>query len=207
MLLVVTAVDEEARSIKPFEDMHVIVSGIGPVNAAAAVTSFLVQHPHVTGVVSAGIGGVLPGGDLSPGDVVFGTQAVFADLGIETPAGFLTIEAMGLDAGLDPDNALLPDAGLAAAAGRVLAGVPIATVFTCSGTDARAAAIAGRTGARVEAMEGAAVLQAAARLGVAGLEVRAISNTTGDRDGQIWDVPAALAALGPAVQALGSELA
>ena len=45
-------------------------------------------------------------------------------------------------------------------------------------------------------MEGAAVVHAARRLDVPAIEVRAISNTTGDRDRQQWDIAAALTALG-----------
>jgi nucleoside phosphorylase len=52
-----------------------------------------------------------------------------------------------------------------------------------------------RTGALAEAMEGAAVGMVAARLGVAFAEVRVISNNTGDRGGQAWDLPGALAGL------------
>jgi futalosine hydrolase len=61
-----------------------------------------------------------------------------------------------------------------------------------------------RTGAVAEAMEGAAVVHAALRAGVPGLEVRAISNTTGDRPTQRWDMPAAFAALGRAGDAIAS---
>ena len=73
----------------------------------------------------------------------------------------------------------------------------IATVSQCSGTDAAARAVAARTGGVCEAMEGAAVALAAAlhdgsiRTG----ELRAISNTTGDRSAQVWDLDAALGSL------------
>ena len=72
---------------------------------------------------------------------------------------------------------------------------------TCSGTDAAARSVAERTRAVAEAMEGAAVVHAARRLRVPAIELRAISNTTGERDGQQWDLPAALDALGRAASA------
>lgn len=72
---------------------------------------------------------------------------------------------------------------------------PIATVSSCSGTSTRASLIAASTGAWAEAMEGAAVALVAARLGVHYAEVRVISNTTGDREGQRWDLATALARL------------
>jgi nucleoside phosphorylase len=48
------------------------------------------------------------------------------------------------------------------------------------------------------------VVHAALRAGVPGLEVRAISNTTGDRPAQRWDMPAAFAALGRAGDAIAA---
>ena len=75
---------------------------------------------------------------------------------------------------------------------------PIATVATCSGTDAAAAEVARRTGAVAEAMEGAAVVHAARRLRTRAIELRVISNTTGDRPAQRWDLTGALSALGDA---------
>jgi futalosine hydrolase len=71
----------------------------------------------------------------------------------------------------------------------------IATVATCSGTDALAVEVERRTGAIAEAMEGAAVVHAALRLGLPGGEVRVISNSTGDRAKQQWDIARAFAAM------------
>jgi futalosine hydrolase len=48
-------------------------------------------------------------------------------------------------------------------------------------------------------MEGAAVVHAARRLKVPAIEIRTISNTTGDRTTQQWDISGALAALGEAM--------
>ena len=72
---------------------------------------------------------------------------------------------------------------------------PIATVATCSGTDDAAREVVIRTGALAEAMEGAAVVHAALRLDLPGIELRSISNTTGDRGQQRWDLPRGLSAL------------
>ena len=74
------------------------------------------------------------------------------------------------------------------------------TVATCSGSDAAAAEVARRTGAIAEAMEGAAVVHAARRLATPAIELRAISNTTGDRAAQVWDLPSALQSLGRAMR-------
>ena len=78
----------------------------------------------------------------------------------------------------------------------------IATVATCSATDELADEIALRTGSVAEAMEGAAVLHAARVLGVPALELRVISNTTGNRGEQVWDLPRAFEALSDLAGAL-----
>ena len=88
------------------------------------------------------------------------------------------------------------DPGLLAALRGAVDGIGvIATVSTCSASDPGAREIAQRTGARAEAMEGAAVATVARTLGVAFAEVRAISNTAGDRERQRWDIASALDAL------------
>ena len=75
----------------------------------------------------------------------------------------------------------------------------IATVAICSGTDEAANEVVKRTGAIVEAMEGAAVVHAATRLSIGAIELRVISNTTGDRNKQQWRLVEALDSLGKAV--------
>ena len=89
----------------------------------------------------------------------------------------------------------------------------VATVSTCSGTGEGAEAARIRTGAIAEAMEGAAVGQAVARLSdlqprcEAGFaELRVISNTTGDRSSQRWDLKGALAVLSDLVAELPGAL-
>lgn len=81
---------------------------------------------------------------------------------------------------------------------------PIATISTCSGTDDLARQIGERTEAGAEAMEGAAIRQICDRMSarrqrvelpdshIAFAELRVVSNTTGDRDKQIWNMPLAL---------------
>jgi len=49
-------------------------------------------------------------------------------------------------------------------------------------------------------MEGAAVVHAANRLGAPAIEIRTISNTTGHRESQQWDMNLAFTNLGRVVQ-------
>ena len=153
--------------------------------------------------------------------VVVASASGYADEGAITPSGFMDMATLGFPMwdGARADkgrcSAIATDPALRDALAstlrvslhdRVHVG-GIATVSTCSGTDASARDTAARTGAVAEAMEGAAVAHALGPRGgvVAGFaEIRVISNTTGDRDRQVWDLPGSLAMLTRVAAALRS---
>jgi futalosine hydrolase len=202
-ILIVTSVDAEARAVVPVDGAHVIVSGIGRTNAAAATTEAIVKardRSPFDAVINAGIAGALPGAELKIGDVLVASRCMYVEEGIITARGFADMSSIGFHLGDFEGNAVPVDERLLDALSPKFAIGPIATVATCSGTASAAAEVVRRTGALAEAMEGAAVVHAARRLGVPAIEVRAISNTTGDRTEQAWNPEAALAALGPAVR-------
>jgi futalosine hydrolase len=149
-------------------------------------------------VVCAGIGGGF-GPRSVVGGVVVADRIVHADLGAESPAGFLPLHELGFG---ETEHDLPP--GLVATAATRTGGVvgPVLTVSTATGTDRRAALLAARHGAVAEAMEGAGVLAAARPAGVPMLEIRGLSNTVGRRDPATWDIPGALAATAGALAAL-----
>ncbi|MFZ4575443.1 MAG: futalosine hydrolase [Phycisphaerales bacterium] len=182
----------ERTELAPWADL--LATGVGKSNAAGATARLLDPSRHGY-VLNAGIAGVLPGSKLPVGAVVSGERSVFGDEGVLDPSGFTPMSARGFPPGRpeEADGVSASEQLLTrAAAIRVRA---IATVSTCSGTDALAAAIVARTGAEAEAMEGAAVGLVASRLSVGFAEVRVISNATGDNAGQTWDLAGALGAL------------
>ena len=165
-------------------------TGVGPVNAAYALTRFLAEHP-ARAVVACGVGGAYPGSGLAPGEVVCAESETYGDLGAESPAGFLDMAALGFPV-IDGDPPLfnrLP-LDLFPAPRRA----PFVTCATCTGSDRTAAALAARTGGAVESMEGAAVVHVARLAGVPVGEVRGISNAVGDRDRARWRLHEAAAA-------------
>ncbi|NEB40670.1 futalosine hydrolase [Streptomyces sp. SID14515] len=185
----------------------VLAGGAGPA-AAAAATAFALaasgarspgaaapgpSAPAPYGlVVSAGIGGAFT--PLTPlGSLVVASDIVAADLGADTPDGFLPVTALGF--GRDrfaPPPALVRE--VAAAAGATAG--PVLTVSTVTGTAERAAGLlAAHPGALAEAMEGFGVAEAAARADVPVMELRAVSNAVGPRDRDAWRIGDALAAL------------
>lgn len=198
-VLIVTSVPAEAEAIGLHDGAEIIVSGIGRTNAAAATTEAILCGGPIDAVMNIGIAGALPGEDLHLGAAVVATSCVYVEEGLIAPAGFADMAAMGLGLGDFEGNAVPVDARLLSLLAPRFRTGPIATVATCSGTDAAASAVARRTGAIAEAMEGAAVVHAARRKNVPAIELRVVSNTTGDRDRQQWDLAGALAVLGRSV--------
>lgn len=175
--------------------LSVVLTGVGKAAAAGGVASVIDPGRH-SAVISLGIGGLLPGSGLEIGQVVAGSASVLADEGVQTPEGYQSLAALGFPTFADGDE-LDGDEHLLERLRRLgVKPLRIATVSTCSGTDELATEMVRRTGASVEAMEGAAVGLVAYRRGVRFVEVRVISNTTGDRTRQKWDMPGSLARLG-----------
>lgn len=220
--MLVVAADSEARAVLsafgfPDEDpeeltrldggVWLLRTGIGKANAAGAVGVTLATNPALQ-VISLGLGGSLPDSGLSIGDRVLASRSVFADEGVDTPNGFLDCRSMGFPLyqddhgkGVEGDPELI---------NRIRGVVDhesvVATVSTCSGRDELATRIRRRTGAGVECMEGAAVLLTCHRMGVPAAEIRVISNTTGDREKQVWDIGLSLRVLGETARALSDVL-
>lgn len=193
-------------------------SGVGKVNAALAA-SRLASPSLFSAVLSVGICGALPPVATEaqprpplalppPGTVIIATECVYGDEGVATPDRFLDCADIGFPLSADAPaggaftgSRIRTDERVRAAINAALPGAvsaPIATVSSCSGTDALAAAVAARTGAAAEAMEGAAIGHAVAQVHdgrIAFCEVRVVSNSTGDRARQRWDMRAALAGL------------
>ncbi|WP_326701725.1 futalosine hydrolase [Streptomyces sp. NBC_01754] len=178
----------EIHRAGPFD---VVAGGAGPAAAAAATAFALAASPYGL-VVSAGIGGgFAPAAPV--GSLVVASGIVAADLGAETPDGFVPVTALGFGRDLFvPPARLVREVAEATGAvrGRVL------TVSTVTGSAARTAALlAAHPGAVAEAMEGFGVAEAAGLLGLPVLELRAVSNTVGPRDRDAWRIGEALAAL------------
>ncbi|SCG62819.1 futalosine hydrolase [Micromonospora halophytica] len=212
-LLVLTAVPAEAEAVRAgLTDPTVTVRpvGVGPAVAGAA-TARLLTLAEAAGrpyraVISAGIAGGFAG-RVPVAGTVLGTRSVAADLGAESPDGFIPIDELGMPPELlgggpvvDADPELL--AALSAALPGATAG-EILTVSTVTGTAASTRALADRHPTAVaEAMEGYGVAVAAAQAGLAFVELRTVSNPIGPRDRGSWRMAEAFRALTEAARAL-----
>jgi futalosine hydrolase len=197
-LLVVCAVEAECSAVLAAgAKADVVVGGVGPAAAAAATSRALSTRTYDL-VLCAGIGGGFA--PLRVGDVAVAAAIVFADLGAETPDGFVPMSDLGFGSehyAVEPKLAV----ELADRTGGHLGSV--LTVATATGTAGSADSLARRfPDAVAEGMEGAGVAAAAALHDVPVAEVRAISNSVGPRDRAAWDIAGALESLGRAIAAV-----
>ncbi|MBD9724948.1 futalosine hydrolase [Streptomyces caniscabiei] len=177
-------------------EYDLLAAGVGPALAAAstagALTAAVLEGRPYGLVVSAGIAGGFPP-EAPLGSLVLADEITAADLGAETPAGFLPVTDLGFGTVTHrPPRDLVRAAATATGArtGTVL------TVSTVTGSAERAAALRTRhPRALAEAMEGFGVAEAAAAHATPVLELRAVSNPVGPRDRAAWRIGDALTAL------------
>ncbi|MFE5191296.1 futalosine hydrolase [Streptomyces sp. NPDC056628] len=196
MATAVPAERDAVSRVLDLPDAEVIAAGVGPALAAAstatALTTAALSGRPFGLVVSAGIaGGFAPYAPV--GSLVVADEITAADLGAETPDGFLPVTELGFGTVTHrPPEALVREVASATGArpGAVL------TVSTVTGTAARAARLRERhPTALAEAMEGFGVAEAATAHGTPVLELRAVSNPVGPRERAAWRIGDALAAL------------
>lgn len=201
-LLVCVATELEGALLRERLDgtdpsVAIVRTGVGPVNAAHAVTLFLART-GAQAIVVCGVGGAYPASGLRVGDVVCAETECYGDLGAISPSGFLDMKALGFPV-VETPVALFNE--LPMQLFPVQRRVRFVTVTTCTGTEDNARTIEARTGGAVESMEGAAVAHVAHLHGVRVGEVRGISNIVTDRDTQAWHLQEAAAAAQEAVLA------
>lgn len=175
-ILVVAAT---ARELAPAVGWRRLICGVGPVDAAAATAAALAQgRPRA--ILHVGIAGTRRAAALAPASLVIGTAARYTDL--QVPAAFAPQELLPDPRLLDALRRAFPDA----------AALPIATT----------ARVGGSWEGDVEAMEGFAVLRAAALAALPAIEVRVISNEIEETDRGRWHFEQAFAALHAATPTL-----
>jgi futalosine hydrolase len=193
MILITCAVGKELAFFAPQPHVEMLVTGVGPVEAAAAVSRALAQGPYDL-VISAGIAGAFAGAaDVGDGVVV---SDELLELDIETgeriplPGDARIVDRANSDLTL-VDR--LVELGFAR-----VRGITVGRVTATGATAARLAA----HDVGVESMEGFAVLRAAEIAGVPAVEVRGISNIVGDRAESRWNFAAGAAGLERVLNAL-----
>jgi futalosine hydrolase len=186
MILLVCAVPAEIAWLGARAGVETLVAGIGPVEAAASVAGALARRRYDV-VIDTGIAGAFRG-TFAIGDAVVVGDERF-ELDRETGEPIASSDGARVEDRARSDAALVE--ALTALGFPRASGITVARPTSTDRTAQRLRAL----GAEVESMEGFAVLRAAAIAGVPAIEVRGISNFSGDRAASEWDFEAGLRGL------------
>lgn len=214
--LVIAATPLEAALLRGLA-ADVLITGIGAVNTAHALTRYLLTQPAPSLVVQTGIAGAYVPSGVEVGSVLLASEEMYGDVGVITPEGWLPADVIGIPLveardgrparfnQFPCDPALVARASeacgpLVARTGRFL------TLAQVTGVRALGDALYRRFNALCESMEGAAAAHVCAIHGVAFLELRGVSNLVEDRDRAAWQIAEAAEAAQRAVRRLIEHL-
>lgn len=195
-ILVVAATHAEADclTVMPGMDLIPIVTGIGSVATAWAMTKQLSSGLGINLAINIGIAGSYCD-EIQTGDVVLPVSDCFADAGIETKSGYLTLAEAGLQ---DPDafpftaGRIISENRFISQAAGILRTVNAVTVNTATGSENSIKRITRKYNPDIETMEGAAFFYICRRENIPFLALRAISNKVEPRDREKWNIQLAL---------------
>jgi len=216
-VIVIAATSGEATLLHQAPRATVLVTGIGVVNTAHALTRAFLTQPRPSLVIQTGIAGAYVPAGIDVGSTVLASEEVYADVGVIAPDGWLSAERVGLP--LVEGSATSPArynhfpldrdlvARATAACGDSLARTGrFLTLSQATGVRALGDVLYDRFDALCESMEGAAAAHICTIYDVPFLEVRGISNLVENRDRAIWRVQEAANAAQRAVLRLLDHL-
>jgi len=174
--------------------MSTLVTGVGSVATAWAMTKEFSSGIRPDLAVNIGIAGSFRD-DLPTGEVVVPVSDCFADAGIDTGTGFLTLAEAGLE---DPDKfpfiggRILSENMFVKRASEMLKPVKAVTVNTSTGSAGIIERMIRKYNPDIETMEGAAFFYICRRENIPCLALRSVSNRVGPRSMGKWNIPLAL---------------
>ena len=180
----------------------VLVTGVGKTNSALVLTQYFLKYGCPEEVINTGIAGAYPGSGIIVSHVAVATEEIYADEGVLTPEGFLTMEDIGFPLLITDDQhfynsfpvphgkkvqeMLVKKTKLSVYEGRFL------TVSTVTATREMETERTAQFQPICESMEGAAVAHTCAAFAVKFTEIRGISNFVGSYDKTGWKIENAM---------------
>lgn len=200
--------DVPARGVRPglicHREMLLVVTGVGPVNAALEIGSALDRF-GISGVINVGVAGSFDLSLAPIGSAVAATAEVYAEYGVTGDDGLTSAAQFAFPQWEDGAQRVVQRMELCpATAARamdlrlppdVIQGTGL-TVAGVTGTRTRAKALATLHGTLTESMEGFALALACLTRGLPFLEVRTISNGVGEENRAKWKLNEAMTGLG-----------
>ncbi|OCX50283.1 futalosine hydrolase [Mucilaginibacter sp. PPCGB 2223] len=183
-ILIVAATADEISPLASHcgdnQPFAVLITGVGMVATAFALGRHLAVNNYDL-VVNLGIAGSFDR-SIGLGEVVEIAEDRIAELGAQDDEAFLSIEALGFgESDFYPERMITQ-----------LRKVRAITVNTVHGNEASIAKISNRLQPQLESMEGAAFFYACKQAGVAGVQIRAVSNYVEKRNRNAWKIGLAI---------------
>lgn len=176
------------RSTVGSVEVYLGETGVGVVSAAVAISAFACAI-GADRMIMIGSAGSYPGSGLSHGDVVAASSEALAELGVCSGHGVGDSQLLGMAFTKQRISMHAPLSEALARACSTDRGTGLGaflTVAGASGSPEVARRREGQFGALVENMEGYALSLAGKKLGIEVGELRAISNSAGNRDKSTW---------------------
>ncbi len=167
-----------------FGSLAVLITGVG-IPAALSSAQEACRNLLPEAVVNVGIAGCYPDTGLQLGDIVAVSSDMYGDIGFELPDNErfypLYKSELGSNAIYGRFQLETNSPWIASRPEKPVRCVSACTVNQCTGTDATGRLRASLFNVEIETMEGAAVAQASAGVGVPLTQIRSISNIAGYR--------------------------
>jgi futalosine hydrolase len=207
-ILAVTATQAEADAVRRISgttgsaevfkagncSFELLVTGVGSMSTAWALSKWLSANPLPDLVINAGIAGSYRD-DIGIGEVVLPVSDCFADAGIETMEEFVTLAEAGLqDANKFPfrNGQLTSENKYTREFASCFKPVKAITVNTATGTDLTIKKLVRKYDPDIETMEGAAFFYICLRENIPFIAFRSVSNKVEPRDRSKWNIELAL---------------
>jgi len=190
--------------------LTLLITGIGPVNAALALGHLLGGKPGLAGVLNVGIAGGFQPEKIPLGGVVRVQTEIWPEFGLHTAEG-LDPQGLGLGHGRVQGRVIWDRLDLHPLKQAYQMGLELCSswplvksvsVAGVSGSPDRAAELQAKTRAEVENMEGFALAWACTLQDVPFVQIRTISNRVGSRSNKEWNMGLALCSLRQATKRL-----
>jgi futalosine hydrolase len=178
-------------------EISLLVTGVGSVATAWALTKWISSNAKPDLAINIGIAGSYRQ-DIELGEVVMPVSDCFADAGIDSGKGFLTLAEAGLE---DPDRFPFSKGKIAAEnifvkkASKLVKTVNAITVNTSTGSSGNIEKLVEKFKPDIETMEGATFFYICSRGNIPFLALRSISNRVEPCNKDNWKISLALSNL------------
>jgi len=207
-ILIVVATESEADALRMISGMikvensfrfgnleiDLLVTGVGSVSTSWAMMKWFSSNPGPELAINIGIAGSYSD-DIAVGDVVAPVSDCFADSGVESEEGFITLTEAGMGDPFMSGGKMVSDNIYTTVLMKMLRPVSAVTVNTVTGSADTIRKITGKFNPGIETMEGAAFFYICLREKIPFVALRSISNRLEPRNRKKWDIHLAVSNL------------